>query len=209
MTCTESTPDAKVVMVSLHKSCGEYQLECVKILSLPKTSPESCTISSRGYDEEKPRKPEQTGDQGITTLPREPGLRVVPHSPQEQLSERNTQARVKIVAREEKRDAPVTCLRVTFLAGGDFYARSRISHALLPLRKMNHYSKSTVSLLTVQANGIHFFIIYSENTPCKLQKGGLATNRTLGEKTSEQKEKVYSIVPRVLSYLSLWVGERT
>ena len=29
---------------------------------------------------------------------------------------------MKIAAREEKRDAPVTCLRVTFLASDDFHA---------------------------------------------------------------------------------------
>ena len=97
-------------------------------------------LSSREYDEEKSIKPGQTGDWGITTLPREPGLRVVPHFPQGWLSERNTRVRVKTAGREEKRDAPVTCLRVTFLAGGDFHARSRISHALLPLRKMSDYS---------------------------------------------------------------------
>ena len=33
-------------------------------------------LSSRGYDEEKSRKPEQTGDWGITMLPREPGIRI-------------------------------------------------------------------------------------------------------------------------------------
>ena len=68
------------------------------------------------------RKPEQTGYWGITTLPREPGLRVVPHFPQGWLSERNTRVRVKTAGREEKRDAPVTCLRVTFLASDDFHA---------------------------------------------------------------------------------------
>ena len=51
-----------------------------------------------------------------------------------------------------------------------------------------------------------------ENTPCKLKKGGWVTNRTLSEKTSEKKKKIvlnlYSIVLRVRSYLSLWVGER-